>query len=529
MTAASFPGLILFTRYSVRSAKFMKAANILSEEVRERWFRLRTELFKSITLHSIRDQSLQPTRWYLLLSDGDQELYDECVGELENWIVPIFLRSGESVAQACYSRMLDDIGAMHSILISRIDNDDAVHRNFYKTITESVFREMPDRDRYILFRHGCRWDGSKVQAIDYPNNPFLTIASKNWRSTRPNPLAIDHTKVLDHDHIFIPSSAESPMWLQSIHSSNASNSFILNQEIPRAIDHITVSSAFGMDKNASATLIRIAKLWDSSDHSKTKMTNPKAMSSDTLDQNKPIVPALDTKTARARRLNEAAQIISAESYLEIGVCTGATFFNVDIARKVGVDPHFRFDIVDQQDRRATFCTMTSNEYFASVSPDEKFDLIFVDGLHTFEQTLIDFNSCMLMTDSRSVIIIDDTLPKDVFGSLPDARRAFKFRKASGGKSLAWHGDVYKLIVYIHDFIPTLSYCTFANGGNPQTMVWRESRTEVTPVCGNLERISRLDYFWLIENISILNLLPESDALLRLRTWRESIDIPLSGT
>jgi hypothetical protein len=229
-------------------------------------------------------------------------------------------------------------------------------------------------------------------------------------------------------------------------------------------------------------------------------------------------PVLDPKMSRVRRLNAIREMIGATSYLEIGVYAGTTFFAVDVARKVAVDVKLRFDRSEHADPRAKFFEMTSNDYFLGPGIGERFDLIFLDGLHTFEQTLIDFNASLLLSHERSAILVDDTLPSDVYSTYPNQRQAIRFRQKAGGKSRGWHGDVFKLVVYIHDFCPTLSYCTFNTGGNQQTLVWREPRPIFAPLCGNLEKISRLDYFWLVENLGILNPLPEPEALARFEAW-----------
>ena len=108
-------------------------------------------------------------------------------------------------------------------------------------------------------------------------------------------------------------------------------------------------------------------------------------------------PVLDAKMARVRRLNAIREMIGATSYLEIGVYAGATFFAIDVARKVAVDAKLRFDRSEHADPRASFFEMTSNDYFLGPGIGERFDLIFLDGLHTFEQTLIDFNASLLLS------------------------------------------------------------------------------------------------------------------------------------
>ena len=85
------------------------------------------------------------------------------------------------------------------------------------------------------------------------------------------------------------------------------------------------------------------------------------------------------------------------------------------------------------------------------------------------------------------------------------------RKEAGGSGNAWHGDIYKMVFAIHDFFPSLSYVTIATDGNPQTLVWRESRAGFVPRFNSLEVISRLTWFDLRENLDILNRQTEKEA------------------
>jgi len=217
----------------------------------------------------------------------------------------------------------------------------------------------------------------------------------------------------------------------------------------------------------------------------------------------------------ARRLNTLARALSATRYLEIGVSSGTTFLDVDIEHKVAVDPAFRFDTSPHASERVQFFSMPSDRYFAEQAGDAVFDVVFLDGLHTFEQTLRDFNNSLVHGHERTVWLIDDTVPSDVYSaikSMPDALRA---RKAAGGSGRAWHGDVFKLVFFLHDFFPGLSYCTLTTGGNAQTLVWREPRITAVPAFADMEAIARLDYFALRDSLVLLNPLPEDAGLQRV--------------
>lgn len=195
----------------------------------------------------------------------------------------------------------------------------------------------------------------------------------------------------------------------------------------------------------------------------------------------------------ANRINRIARTISAQSYLEVGVATGDTFLRVEIPYKVAVDPHFQFDTSAYETEKQKFYQITSDQFFLSVD-DREFDIIFLDGLHTFEQTFRDFCNSILVSTPKTVWIIDDTIPSDVFSSIPSPKEALEYRAEQGlAKHTAWHGDIYKMIFAIHDFFPRLSFRT-ARQGNPQTVVWQHPRSSFRPIFNDLEKISRLSYF-----------------------------------
>jgi hypothetical protein len=76
---------------------------------------------------------------------------------------------------------------------------------------------------------------------------------------------------------------------------------------------------------------------------------------------------------------------------------------------------------------------------------------------------------------------------------------------------AWHGDVFKVVFYIHDFWPSLNYRTIVGSGNAQTLVWRANALSRAPRFNDLERISRLTYFDLQANFDVMQAVTEGEA------------------
>jgi|GEM_PF-430387 len=196
-----------------------------------------------------------------------------------------------------------------------------------------------------------------------------------------------------------------------------------------------------------------------------------------------------------RRLNTLANAINAKTYLEVGVSRGDTFFSIDIADKTAVDPAFKFDWKAAQTDTVVFNEVPSDEYFVGCDTSKKFDLIFLDGLHTFEQTFRDFCNSLAVAHDRTVWLIDDVVPTDPYAAWPDQLEGIRLRKKTFGLDVrGWQGDVFKVVFMIHDFFPMMSFRTINSRGNPQTLVWKAPRTNFKPVFNNAEAISRLNFF-----------------------------------
>ena len=168
-------------------------------------------------------------------------------------------------------------------------------------------------------------------------------------------------------------------------------------------------------------------------------------------------------------------------YLEIGVCEGRTFDRVPAAVRVAVDPEFRFDHTapERQIPGTSYHQVTSDEYFGSiVAPDARFDVIYLDGLHTVEQTLRDLLNALPHLQPQGVLVIDDVRPPTDLAAIPDRQEFFDVRAAQGREGeKAWMGDVFRLVYFIETFCQQLSFRVIANN-HGQAVVWRHRRAEV---------------------------------------------------
>lgn len=207
----------------------------------------------------------------------------------------------------------------------------------------------------------------------------------------------------------------------------------------------------------------------------------------------------------SRLLNRIGQHFGSDSYLEVGVQHGVTFKAIEISRRDAVDPNFRFDTTAFESDTVRFFSMTSDAFF-SRHCNRAYDLIFLDGLHTFSQCLRDFCAALQVLNEGGVIVVDDTVPGDVFSSLATQELAISAREDHGLTGRAWTGDVFKIIPFIHNYFPNLNYVTLRDPSNPafkpNTVLWRGRRANFIPTYLSFAEIEAISYFDLprIENL-----------------------------
>jgi hypothetical protein len=144
--------------------------------------------------------------------------------------------------------------------------------------------------------------------------------------------------------------------------------------------------------------------------------------------------------------------------------------------------------VNKLPRGFSFFAVESDTYFASLAPEVTFDLAFLDGLHTFEQTKTDLFNALLHVPS-GVILIDDTVPTDEIAALPKLEESLAQRRAAGMDATPWMGDVWRLVVYIERHLPQLDFRTIVGSGNVQTLVWRRQPGEVISETSGDEQVT----------------------------------------
>lgn len=172
------------------------------------------------------------------------------------------------------------------------------------------------------------------------------------------------------------------------------------------------------------------------------------------------------------------------SYLEIGLDDGWTFLKVAAASLVGVDPEPRFDQRKLTKNQVVYAE-PSDSYFGRHRGSDLFDVVFVDGLHTAEQTLRDIQNAFRLLKPKGVVVIDDVIPSDSISAIPDQAESLRLRRIERLPGSAWHGDVFRVLGSIAECRAWLNWVTIDDRAtddrrNPQTLVWRTEHPRFKP-------------------------------------------------
>ncbi len=113
-----------------------------------------------------------------------------------------------------------------------------------------------------------------------------------------------------------------------------------------------------------------------------------------------------------------------KSYLEIGVFQGHTWNQVQCEKKHGIDPNAAWaamefvsdwlgqSFVAEVPHNFANFHITSDEFFLLLKDEFKYDLIYVDGDHTYDVSKRDVLNSIDHLSENGIIVVDDVNPPD---------------------------------------------------------------------------------------------------------------------
>lgn len=193
--------------------------------------------------------------------------------------------------------------------------------------------------------------------------------------------------------------------------------------------------------------------------------------------------------------------VKARTYLEIGVREGECFLRIKARRKIAVDPQMH--ITPTRKRKYIFryffnlfnryVRLTSDDYFMRERELLKrtgLDVIFIDGLHTYEQSLKDVLNALEYLNPGGVIIMHDCNPSSEAAALPAA--SYEHAANILGFSGEWNGDVWKTIVHLRSSRKDLDVFVLDCDQGLGIIARREPEAVLSFTPGEIDRLSYKD-------------------------------------
>ena len=168
-----------------------------------------------------------------------------------------------------------------------------------------------------------------------------------------------------------------------------------------------------------------------------------------------------------------------KKYLEIGCDKNQIFSNIEIDFKIGVDPVKGGNV-----------RKTSDNFFKNNS--DKFDIIFIDGLHKYDQVNKDIKNSLKVLNEGGIILLHDCMPKSYFHqAVPRSR-------------MSWNGDVWKNIVEARTNPEIDTYTCFADQGIG-IIFNRPNRNKLVISKNNFKKLKFRDFYYNYrEYLNIIN-------------------------
>ncbi len=212
------------------------------------WMDHRLSLFTTFTFASIAEQTCQNFTWLILM---DERTPDRYLREIESFRYPNLELIFSTRPGSKWSQILEP--GDHDLITTRLDNDDAFHRDVIASIQQTYLAERRKR--------------TKPWVIVLPLGLIMDLASQElwvmeyWLNNCPTLVGnADGKTVYQWQHDAIPEAVDrcylkdKPYWLQIVHAHNLQNGLpadghplkILHKEITAPLDWLT---SFGVTPN----------------------------------------------------------------------------------------------------------------------------------------------------------------------------------------------------------------------------------------------------------------------------------------
>jgi hypothetical protein len=247
----------VLTRFNVRSFYY-------AGEPSKEWLQSRLDLFRTYCLPTLSKQSVDSFSWLVFFDDQSPEWFqrevaEDAPGNFEAVYIHGSFTAG-TVSQAIAART-----SAPYVLTTRVDNDDAVSRDFVQVI-QSCF-DCQDFE-FINLVSGAQYADKRTYLRPYTKNPFLSLLEA-CVDAPPQTVFVEHHYRVDERGPVRNVRTRHPMWLQIIHGGNVLNEIVgLRVPVNRIAGHFDCqlerddrlpNLAFEMSQNVGRILWRLVR------------------------------------------------------------------------------------------------------------------------------------------------------------------------------------------------------------------------------------------------------------------------------
>lgn len=213
----------LITRFNLKLEKW-KTAKDGSKVLTDEWLHQRFKLFEEYCLPSVLNQSSLDFEWLIFFDIDTPTYYQQRISELtdSHEHIRVVYTDGfkgliPSLRHEIKSKLIQDD---EFIITTRLDNDDAIHRDFIKTIQDLSIKE---HETVIDLQKGYQMnilnDRYEVREYVFPFNQFVSLVESG--NSFNTVLSKMHLKWGEVPSIRI--NKKTPFWIEIIHERNKSN------------------------------------------------------------------------------------------------------------------------------------------------------------------------------------------------------------------------------------------------------------------------------------------------------------------
>jgi hypothetical protein len=195
----------------------------------EDWMINRFELFEKYCIPSLINQSVKNFLWLVMFDDETLVKFQEKINLYKSQIpffIPVYLKNPINpidIKDSVRSRLsLAD----KYVITTRIDNDDAIHRDFILEV-QRLFNGQ--NNCFIQFLYGYQWNVAYCMLQKFyqlHGNHFSSRIEKVEKGV-DTVITVDNTKISEVEDVEIVNIADSKkrLWIEVVHEANIANHF----------------------------------------------------------------------------------------------------------------------------------------------------------------------------------------------------------------------------------------------------------------------------------------------------------------